>query len=478
MKPKFISMLLAVAMLLGTISATVFAAEPACVLAIGDSISAGYGVGEGEVFTALFGDEYSVNNRAVNGNTVPGLLKQFQNEDITVQEIKAADIVTVTIGGNDIMAVFYNEIANMYNETNDPDITSDEVAEILANLSVSNILKNLPIVRCAQKLLDETDTSYLMNTDAFKSALENLSSGINALTLHIGSLNPDAHIIMATQYNPYIEFEDAELAGMVSLTPIYKGIEDGIGQLNDVIKNNSQSLYTVADVKSAFDAVTDVDLFNASPALASISLDFHPNAAGHALLAETFLAHMNGENKVFDDVHTAGHWAIKDIDYVCSKGLMNGTSEDAFSPDGKVTRAMLVTVLYRNEGEPATNRSIPFADIDMASYYADAVIWAKQNRIVNGVTETEFAPDDYITREQIASIMFRYAQYKGVNAVTLEENLHFDDANSISEYAVPAMNWAVGAGLMKGKTSKALNPQDNATRAEMAAILHRFIEAE
>ena len=140
---------------------------------------------------------------------------------------------------------------------------------------------------------------------------------------------------------------------------------------------------------------------------------------------------------------------------------------------------MLVTVLYRNEGEPAVNKSIPFADIDMGAWYANAVVWAQQNGIVNGVSETEFAPNDNITREQIATIMFRYAQYKGYD-VSVGENtniLSYDDFDSISEYAIAAMQYACGSGLMKGKTASTLNPKDNATRAEIAAILHRFIES-
>ncbi|MBQ7075686.1 MAG: S-layer homology domain-containing protein [Clostridia bacterium] len=112
----------------------------------------------------------------------------------------------------------------------------------------------------------------------------------------------------------------------------------------------------------------------------------------------------------------------------------------------------------------------------MSAYYADAVLWAKQNGIVNGITEIEFAPNSNITREQIATIIYRYAQYKGMDTVTMEENLHFADADEISEYAVSAMNWAVGTGLLKGKTTTTLNPKDNATRAEIAAILQRFIE--
>ena len=178
---------------------------------------------------------------------------------------------------------------------------------------------------------------------------------------------------------------------------------------------------------------------------------------------------------VFADVKES-HWFYEAVKYVNLNGLMNGVSDSKFAPNNTLTRAMLVTVLYRNAGEPATNKSIPFADVDMGSWYANAVVWAKQNGIVNGVTENNFAPDANITREQIATIMFRYAQYKGMETVTLEENLHFTDANEISEYAVSAMNWAVGTGLINGKSATTLNPLDNATRAEIAAILQRFME--
>jgi len=158
---------------------------------------------------------------------------------------------------------------------------------------------------------------------------------------------------------------------------------------------------------------------------------------------------------------------------------MNGVAADKFAPNDTLTRAMLVTVLYRNEGEPAVNKSIPFADIDMGAWYANAVVWAQQNGIVNGVSETKFAPNDNITREQIAAIMHRYAQYKGYD-VSVGENtniLSYDDFDNISEYAIASMQYTCGSGLMKGKTNTTLNPKDNATRAEIAAILHRFIEA-
>ena len=186
----------------------------------------------------------------------------------------------------------------------------------------------------------------------------------------------------------------------------------------------------------------------------------------------------DGEDALLGFIDLSGDaWYSDSAKYILENGLMKGVTDTTFAPNENLTRAMLVTVLYRAEGEPATNRSIPFSDVDMGAYYANAVSWAKQNGIVNGVTENEFAPDESITREQIAAIMMRYAVYKGLDTVTLEENLHFADADEISEYAVSSMNWAVGAGLINGKSESTLAPKDNATRAEVAAILHRFMEA-
>ena len=146
-----------------------------------------------------------------------------------------------------------------------------------------------------------------------------------------------------------------------------------------------------------------------------------------------------------------------------------------------MTRAMLVTVLYRAEGEPDMENEIwgyPFADVDAESWYGKAVYWARKNGVVNGVTENDFAPDSNITREQIAVIMHRYAKYKGYDVSVGEStNIYsYTDFDEISEYAISAMQWTVGSGLMKGKTETTINPKDFATRAEIAAILQRFIE--
>lgn len=180
---------------------------------------------------------------------------------------------------------------------------------------------------------------------------------------------------------------------------------------------------------------------------------------------------------LFADVDISD-WYYENVKYAIENSLMNGVSETEFAPQSPVTRSMLVTVLYRFEGEPSVIKSIPFIDVDMKSYYANAVIWAEKNNIVNGISETDFAPDLNITREQIAALFFRYAQYKGydVSASASTDILFYDDAQSVSEYAFEAMQYAVGCGLIKGKTLFSLNPKDNAVRAEIAAVMQRFIE--
>lgn len=177
----------------------------------------------------------------------------------------------------------------------------------------------------------------------------------------------------------------------------------------------------------------------------------------------------------FNDVKVSD-WFFESVKYATENELMSGTSSTEFAPNVTLTRGMLVTILYRMEGEPAVNKSVPFADVATGSYYADAVIWAQQNGIVSGINDTEFAPEDSITREQIAVIIYRYAKLKGLD-VSVGENtniLSYDDYDEISGYAIEAVQYAVGSGLLKGRTYSTFNPQDNAMRAEFAEILYRF----
>lgn len=177
----------------------------------------------------------------------------------------------------------------------------------------------------------------------------------------------------------------------------------------------------------------------------------------------------------FTDV-TESDWFFDGVKYISENGLMSGMDDTEFAPNLTLTRGMLVTVLYRLSGETAVNKGIPFADVTAGSYYADAVSWAQQNKIILGISETEFAPDENITREQIAVILYRFAEFMGYDISAGADISAYADYNEITGYALSAMRYAVGSGLMKGKTETTLNPKDNATRAEIAAILGRFIK--
>ena len=178
----------------------------------------------------------------------------------------------------------------------------------------------------------------------------------------------------------------------------------------------------------------------------------------------------------FTDVGT-GAWYRNDVAYVYGVGLMNGTSETTFAPDQNTSRAMIVTILYRLEKEPAVTGENTFADVADGSWYADAVTWAQASGIVTGYDETTFGPNDSITREQLATILCRYAQYKEVPAPASGDLSQFNDADQVGSYAVEAMQWAVGAGLISGDNGGNLLPKGTAARSQVAAVLHRAADA-
>ena len=177
----------------------------------------------------------------------------------------------------------------------------------------------------------------------------------------------------------------------------------------------------------------------------------------------------------FADV-SSSDWFYNDVRYVYEKGIMDGTGADRFSPNAPLTRAMIVTILYRMAGSPSVSGSSDFTDVAAGKWFAKAVAWAAANGIVNGYGSGLFGPNDPVTREQLAAILYRYAVYGGMTAVTLEENLgSFADTAQLSAYAIQAMNWAVGQGLINGSGSN-LVPKAQATRAQVAAIIHRYLE--
>lgn len=185
----------------------------------------------------------------------------------------------------------------------------------------------------------------------------------------------------------------------------------------------------------------------------------------------TVRVYFTGGALPFEDT-PEGAWYYDAVSYVYANGLMDGVSATQFAPDANMTRAMLVTILWRMEGEPVVNYLLPFTDVDGGAWYAEAVRWAASEGIVTGVSAIEFAPNAEITREQLAAILHRYAG-EPATAANLDA---FTDAASVSAYAVDAMSWCVEQGIITGTTATTLDPQGTATRAQCAAMLMRFME--
>ena len=177
----------------------------------------------------------------------------------------------------------------------------------------------------------------------------------------------------------------------------------------------------------------------------------------------------------FPDV-AEGDWFYDAVRYAYENGLMDGVGDNLFAPNSETTRAQLVTILYRLEGEPEVSGTSGFTDVEAGTWYTDAVAWAAANGIVNGVSETEFAPGKDITREQLATILFRYAEAKGYDVSARADLSAYPDADQIQSYATESVAWAVAEGLIQGFEDNTLRPAGNATRAQIATILMRFCE--
>ena len=191
-----------------------------------------------------------------------------------------------------------------------------------------------------------------------------------------------------------------------------------------------------------------------------------------SLLPGTALA--AGE-KPFTDV-PASHWAHDDITYVYENDLMNGTDGSLFSPESTTTRAQVVTVLYRLAGQPAADWENPFWDVPASAWFHDAVTWAWENDITGGVSSTHFGAGNAVTREQLATFLYRYAQDQGYDTSARADLSGYSDAGLVSSYATEALSWANATGLITGTTGTTLSPQGSATRAQVATILSRFCQ--
>ncbi len=238
-------------------------------------------------------------------------------------------------------------------------------------------------------------------------------------------------------------------------------VTDQIAAIGTVTKDSGDQ---IAAARAAYDKLTD--------AQKELVSNYHKLTA-----AETEYAALTAPAPValpFTDV--TGHWALDSIRKVYDLGLMTGTKATRFSPDTALNRAMLVTILYRLEGSPAVSSASVYTDVAAGTWYTDAVAWAAQHGITVGYGNGRFGPQDDITREQMAAILYRYAQYKSYDTTASANLRGYTDAGSISGWALDALQWANGAGLISGRSASLLVPAGSTTRAETAVILVRFLE--
>ena len=257
---------------------------------------------------------------------------------------------------------------------------------------------------------------------------------------------------------------------------------DGNGSIspsgNIRAREGRDQTFTITPEKGYVIAEVWVDGKNAKNQLLGNSFIFENIQLGHTIkvsfMEESKVNPSTGGNP-FTDV-SESDWFFEDVMFIYGEKMMMGTSDTRFSPCGTATRGMMATILWRMEGSPAVTGSSPYGDLKSGKYYTDAVIWAARNNIFKGYEDNTFRAEESITREQLAAIFYRYAGYKGYDLTTLGSLDSFGDKGSVSHWAKEAMQWAVGSGLILGKDNNLLDPQGTATRAEIAAILHRFIK--
>ena len=196
---------------------------------------------------------------------------------------------------------------------------------------------------------------------------------------------------------------------------------------------------------------------------------------GQVTVTATFVETEAPVDEPFVDV-AEGDWFYDAVVYAYQNELMDGVGGNRFAPNSETTRAQLVTILYRLEGEPAVSGDLPFTDVEAGIWYTDAILWAAQNNIVNGVNDTEFAPGDDLTRQQLVTILYRYAEAKGYDVSASADLSGYPDAGQVQDYAQPAMAWAVAENIIQGMEDGTLKPAGNASRAQIATILMRFCE--
>ena len=380
--------------------------------------------------------------------------------------LKNADLLTLNLGSNDVFSFSFGVVmGELTADNSDPRLNEIKAYfEATGNIGAT-FGKLIELYQSIGKIGDLLSTMV----KTFSTTTKQYYTNYDVILEKIYELNPDITIVNVGVYNP---LEYMHLTDSFDASIFLQGIVD---DMNKHLQNYSKKYDTCyyADVvgTETYDTTMGDDYF-----WEYFSITVHPNLEGHQYMAQQII---NAIPKTlpFEDV-VPGDWCYDDVLYCYENGLMKGTTETTFDPDATMTRGMVATVLYRIAGEPdVSGMSHPFSDVADNRYCTDAVIWAYNEGIILGYEDNTFRPDQLITREQFATMLYRYACANGYadpadkNSMAL---LQFLDRGSIGEFAKPAMRWAVANGIIKGKTVTTLVPQGDATRAQCATMLARF----
>lgn len=500
MKKRMLSILLCLSMVFGLLSVTAGAADTSMkYVALGDSITTGYRLAEDESsFADLVAGEYALelnDTLAQDGETTTSLLAKLATDDVKAI-VTQADVITLTIGGNDLMNALYAYLAS---SSGIAGLTAEDVKEILANPEDENYQKLLTVA---------TDNlEGFLTSDEAKTAFGAFTTQYGTILGTLKALAPNASIVVVNQYNPYAYLVKKIMADpligflppetVAKYTAIATIFDTGVTQLNSIISAAAaQTGCAVADAYTAIENAEE-DPCNASYSLKgslSIDFDFHPNAHGHSLIADAIenvlvLPEEPGEEPddscdggeacpsyAYGDVNKEA-WYHEYVDYVIENGIMVGVSTDPylFMPDANLSRAQALQTLYQLEGEPETSYVPNYSDVAADQWFYDAIAWGTENGIVNGRDTGAFDPDGNISREELVTMLYRYVtEYLDFPVEAVSEIPDtYTDADKVGAYAVDAFAWAIEYGIINGMTETTLDPQGLATRAQMAKIIYQ-----
>ena len=378
---------------------------------------------------------------AANGGRLAKVSGTIQS---VIKEGEAISSVTLTDGTNDFRLLFNNYIG--YSDESSLDITT--FVEEGAEISAVGVIYRDPEGVC----LRVRDLSEVERVEDEPSEPENPDV----------PEDPDVPVNPNPSYAITVEQPDH---GTVTVTP------------NRATQGTTVTITATPDQGYQVNAVTVTDRFGDAVRVTENSDGTYtftmPN--GQVTITATFVETKAPVDEPFLDVNE-GDWFYDAVAYAYENGLMDGVGGNRFAPNSATTRAQLVTILYRMEGQPAVSGDLPFTDVEAGTWYTNAVGWAAQNGIVNGVGDDTFAPGNDLTREQLVTILYRYAEAKGYDVSASADLAGYPDGEEIQAYAREAMAWAVAENIIQGMEDDTLKPAGNASRAQIATILMRFCE--